>query len=126
MELTLNQVLKAPQSVGDHVEVYYSYLPSWQGDNAGGKRMDIAVNDEIEIWLEEGEYGWEPVLGGNSVTHHFYTNQRSEPIQEPFFHKLNRVMNAAFEVHTGSIVFVSLLIILSLLLLKASKTTSRI
>jgi hypothetical protein len=126
MELTLNQVLKAPQSVGDHVEVYYSYLPSWQGDNTGGKRMDIAVNDEIEIWLEEGEYGWEPVLGGNSVTHHFYTNQRSEPIQEPFFHKLNRVMNAAFEVHTGSIVFVSLLIILSLLLLKASKTTSRI
>ena len=63
MTIELEEVLKKPSSTNVDVlaiDVYYSYIPSWRAlDYIGGHQpMDITVNDVIEIWLREGEYGW--------------------------------------------------------------------
>ena len=66
--------------------------------------MDITVNDVIEIWLSEGEYGWEPVLSGDSVNHVKYVEDRTEPIPEPFLHSFIRIIKSGTQYNGNGIV----------------------
>ena len=95
MTIAIDEVIKSEDSeaLATTVEVFYAYLPSWRAsDYVGGKPMDITINDVIEIWLDKGEYGWQPVLSGYSVEHIKYMEKRNEPIPEPFFHYMERTM----------------------------------
>lgn len=62
--------------------VDYTYIPDWI-EMEGGRKMDIAVSDRIEIWLEPAANGWQPVLSGNSVHHLSKASERSEHINAP-------------------------------------------
>jgi hypothetical protein len=64
------------------IEISYTYVPPWVSRD-GGKRMDISVGDVIEIWLEEGEHGLEPAVGGDSVNHIFYVEDRPVHFAQP-------------------------------------------
>jgi hypothetical protein len=69
MTIQISRVEKSPDGIvaNNIVEVFYHYIPAWDADEyVGGTRVDIALKDIISIWLSEGVYGWEPVLGGNS------------------------------------------------------------
>ena len=91
MTLRISKVEKAPDGLetNNDVEVFYHYFPAWDARNyVGGARTDIAVQDIITIWLSEGDYGWEPVLAGNSIIHLKYNEDRMEHIAEPLLHKI--------------------------------------
>jgi hypothetical protein len=61
MTLTVKYFIKNSKNLPTEINVYYSYIPSWQVNQwEGGRRVDIALKDEIEIWLEDGEYGLKP------------------------------------------------------------------
>ena len=70
--------------------------------------MDITINDVIEIWLEKGEYGWEPVLSGYSVEHIKYIEKRNEPIPEPFFHYMERTMATNIQYNLNGVVMIGI------------------
>jgi len=112
MTLKVQQIQRSPFSQPvQRVEVYYHYVPSW-ASYSGGRRMDIAVGDIVEIWLKNGQYGWEPALSGETVKHIKYTKNRPEWIQEPFWHRVNRTTRELWQMHAG--VMVSTGIVLSL------------
>jgi|GEM_PF-7031795 len=95
MKLQIEEVIsaKSPDQKLDMIEVFYHYYPSWQTDlYVGDSRMDIAVGDKIEIWLEKREQGWESALGGNTVKHLKYAEDRKEPIPEPSSSKTKKEM----------------------------------
>lgn len=124
MNLEVDKLIKIPETEKEKtsLEVYYSYIPSWQASEyAGGERMDIAVGDVIEIWLEQGEYGWEPALGGNTVEHLKYIKNRNEPISEPILHAFERMSSAFLKQYTEIFVLVVLSLILVLIGVKALK-----
>jgi len=109
MTIELEEVLKKPSSTNVDVlaiDIYYSYIPSWRAlDYVGGHQpMDITVNDVIEIWLREGEYGWEPVLSGDSVKYINYVEERNEPIPEPLLHSFIRIIKSGTQYNGNGIV----------------------
>lgn len=99
------------------IEVMYTYIPPWISRD-GGKGMDIAVGDVIEVWLIEGESGLEPAIGGDSVQHVFYSEGRPIHFPEPITSKALHVADSFLQnPHTlGNIVVISGLIIFSALL----------
>jgi hypothetical protein len=120
MILKVKTFIKNTPDLPNEIEVYYSYIPSWQENLwVGGKRIDIAVHDEIEIWLEEGDYGLEPALGGNTIHHIKYQANRNEPIKEPKIHKIQTVLKDIWSHHSSMFVFASFLLILIGILLSS-------
>jgi hypothetical protein len=117
MTISASEVVKAPRSFQQETvfEVYYRYIPSWMADEfIGPVRMDIAEGDMIEIWLEEGKEGWEPVLSGATVNHLQYAPDREEAFKEPFLHKTERLVQSVYRnsgVFTALIIFALLLAI---------------
>ncbi|MGD6844553.1 hypothetical protein ACQCVH_18830 [Bacillus infantis] len=94
MTILPSKVIKAPGSFDYEtaVEVYYHYIPSWMAEEfTGPARMDIAKGDIIEIWLEEGKDGWEPVISCSSVMYVHYMTEREEAAEEPLIHKIKRL-----------------------------------
>lgn len=128
MNLKVDRLIKVPTNEKEkkNIEVFYWYIPSWQAkEYTGGERMDIAVGDVIEIWLVEGEYGWEPALGGNTVNHIKYAESRKEPIPEPFWHSIGRKSSSLLKENTEALVLVILSIILLLIGVKARNSKSK-
>lgn len=112
------EILKKPGNLqlqaNDSVEVYYHYIPLWNiNQYAGPARVNIAVGDIIKIWIDKGEYGWEPALSGNTIEHIELADIRPEPIQEPYSHYISRKAEALYDQHLGKVVlgFVIALII---------------
>jgi hypothetical protein len=125
MILKVDRLIKTPEAEEGKtdIEVYYWYIPSWQAkEYTGGDRMDIAVGDVIEIWLAEGEHGWEPALGGNTVEHIKYVEDRDEPIPEPFMHSAKRKVTTLYEDKLEVLVLLALSLILILIAVKALKS----
>lgn len=125
MILKVDHRIKTPDAEQGktEIEVYYWYIPSWQAQEyTGGERMDIAVGDVIEIWLVEGEHGWEPALGGNTVEHIKYAEERNEPIPEPFLHSIERKATSLFKEKLEVLVLLVLSLILILIAIKAMKS----
>ncbi|MEH7886695.1 hypothetical protein V7654_20530 [Bacillus sp. JJ1609] len=125
MNLKVDRLIKVPNTEKEKtsIEAYYWYIPSWQAkEYTGGERMDIAVGDVIEIWLVEGEYGWEPALGGNTVNHIKYAENRKEPIPEPFLHSIERKSSSLLKENTEALVLVVLSLVLFLIVVKARKS----
>ncbi|MET1013663.1 MAG: hypothetical protein ABWX61_04040 [Paenisporosarcina sp.] len=119
MTIAIDEVIKseATEAQATRIEVFYAYLPSWRAlDYVGGKPMDITVNDVIEIWLNKGQYGWEPVLSGYSVEHIKYINKRNEPIPEPFFHFMERTMESNIQHNTSAVVIIGIVFVTCLLI----------
>ncbi|SDN96644.1 hypothetical protein [Halobacillus aidingensis] len=94
MRLSVQEYRKAPGTINRErsIEVFYTYIPSWVA-MAGGSKMDIYEGDEIELWLDKGEYGWEPAAAGNTVEHLSYVEDRKEPIPEPKTHAAKETFN---------------------------------
>ncbi|WP_088008845.1 hypothetical protein [Indiicoccus explosivorum] len=85
MTLEIEAVLKQPENaeLPSSLPIQYTYIPSWV-QMTGGEKMDIAVGDRIEIWLEPEDGNWHPVLSGTSVKHLYYIDPRSEHMRKPF------------------------------------------
>jgi hypothetical protein len=121
MTFSASEVLKAPGRLQNQTtfEIYYPYIPSWMaGEFVGPDRMDIAEGDLIEIWLEEGKDGWEPVLSGSTVNHLHYAAERVDPVKEPFIHKAERLGSDFFRNRIGllvAIIFTALLLAIAVL-----------
>ncbi|WP_010093881.1 hypothetical protein [Ornithinibacillus scapharcae] len=115
MTIQISKVIKAPESVkeDEYTNVYYHYIPKWDADEyVGGKRVDIAVHDVVTLWLKRGEFGWEPVLGGESVNHIEYHQDRVEHIPEPFVHSVMRGLDNYVEIRAEIFVLITLMLIL--------------
>lgn len=86
----------------------------------GAAPLYIAPGDVVELWLKEGEHGWEPALGGWTVRHLSYAQKRNEPIPEPFWHMAERRVEAAWRHYSGIIVFggIALFLLVFVLLVK--------
>ncbi len=113
MTLSIKRVIKAPpQQKISKIAVYYFYTPSWENDKSGGKPLNIAVGDVIEIWLKKGEVGWEPSFDGYTVNHLKYAKKRSEPIPEPFAHRIQRRFHEAWSHHSDLIVLLGIILFL--------------
>lgn len=84
MSIQVAEVSKGDQLVksGATIEVYYTYIPEWL-QVEGGSKMDIAVADRLEIWLETEGGGWKPAASGDTVTHLFKSKERPEHIPAP-------------------------------------------
>lgn len=111
----ISKLVKAPENhrEDEYTEVFYHYIPKWVMDQyVGGKRMDIAVHDVVKLWLVDGEYGWEPVLGGESISYIEYYQDRAEHIPEPFFHSIMRVLNNFINMNTEILVLIALFLVL--------------
>lgn len=118
MTISVEEWIKVPsdEKKSDMIEVVYTYIPLWKTYHSpGGRYMDISVGDVVEIWLEEREFGWEPVFGGNTVSHIVYVDNRTEPIREPLLHKLQRNLNQLWVTNSSTVVLVSLIVFVSLL-----------
>jgi len=113
MTIDIKEIIKSPPSTNTTIhslDVYYTYIPSWRArEYVGGKFMDITVNDVIEVWLDKGEYGWEPVISGNSVHHIEYVKNRNEPIAEPPLDFLERQVELNIEHNPNSIVILGII-----------------
>jgi hypothetical protein len=117
MNLDVKQILKAPaNNTLTTVDIFYTYIPSWQ-PYSGAKRMDIAVGDVIEIWLKKEEYGWEPALSGNTMKHIKYVENRKEPIPEPIWHFIKRIVSIAWSRYSSVIVWSGIIIFLLVVVL---------
>lgn len=120
MHLLIENIIKKPTNLdlisGESLNVYYSYVPSWVPMD-GGAKMDIAVGDKIEIWLELGVMGWEPALGGETVNHVKYFEPRKEPIPEPLYKKAHRIVKGNLEY----VIFVGFVLILLFMLAISQK-----
>jgi hypothetical protein len=128
MTIDASYVIKAPVALqqGKSFEVYYHYIPSWlAADFDGPVRVDIAEGDLIEIWLEEGKDGWEPVLSGSTVHHLQYALERPEAVKEPFVHKAERWIANACRNESGLLVGLAFAVILLSLFLLAKRKTKR-
>ena len=96
MTIHLSQVIKKPAdadvATDEPLDISYTYIPSWV-EMDGGKKVDIYEGDQIEIWLEQGEYGWQPASGGDTIHHLNYVEDRSEPIPEPWTHSIKHTFS---------------------------------
>jgi hypothetical protein len=117
MTVKIVKIEKASKELqaADTAEVIYNYIPAWaEEDYVGGKRMDITPGDVITIWLEDGKYGLEPVLGGYSVVHLTYIPNREEHISEPFWHGIKRFINDLGNTKSDVYIWSGLVLILGL------------
>jgi hypothetical protein len=115
MQLGIDKIIKKPPNLGlksgESLNIVYSYVPSWV-PMEGGAKMDIVVGDQIEIWLELGDKGWEPSYGGETVNHVKYIEPRKEPIPEPIHKRVKRNIEGNLElVIFGGLVFILLLMV---------------
>ncbi|MBM7660983.1 hypothetical protein JOC85_001755 [Bacillus mesophilus] len=114
MTLQQEQLLRVSPEVaplGEYVQVFYSYIPVWQSElYEGGKRVDVTVGDIVEIYLDRGEFGFEPALGGDTIEHIVYMDKRAEPIPEPFLHKLTRETAKLLDTYLSVTVFLGFLL----------------
>lgn len=112
------------------VEISYTYIPPWV-ERDGGTGMDIAVDDVIEIWLKDGEFGLEPAAWGNSIHHLYYAPDRPEHIPEPLGSKARHAGKAFLtNPHTvGNAVvlsgFAALFIILAVVGIRRRRFTNK-
>ena len=116
MSLRVDRLVRGSNDMKEKstIEVFYWYIPSWQAnDYTGGKRVDIAAGDVIEVWLTEGDYGLEPALGGNTVEHVKYAEVRKEPIPEPLSHFLKRQLSHYLTKYIEAVVLFLLFTILA-------------
>jgi hypothetical protein len=120
MKLRIDKVIKKPiyfdLKSGESLNIVYSYVPSWVPMD-GGAKMDIVVGDQIEIWLELGDNGWEPAFGGETVNHVKYMEPRKEPIPEP----INSRVQHNFEGNMELFVFAGLVLILLVIVVVSQK-----
>lgn len=118
MQLRIDKIIKKPTNLdlvtGESLNVYYSYVPSWVPMD-GGAKMDIAVGDKIEIWLELGEMGWEPALSGETVNHVKYMEPRKEPIPEPLYKRAhgNVKENLEYVIFVGFVLILLFMVLIS-------------
>ena len=123
MSLKVDRLYRGPENIKKSIEVFYWYIPSWQSkEYTGGRRMDIAAGDVIEIWLTPGKYGLEPALGGHTVKHIYYAEARKEAIPEPFVNSIERKLSSLAE-YNEVLVLIILSLILVLIFIKAGKLT---
>jgi hypothetical protein len=121
--LEISEVKKQSGTLPQKLEVYYVYIPSWQAYQwTGGKRADLAIGDKIEIWLENGEFGMESALGGNTINHLLYVEERTEHIKEPLSHFLKRTLIESWKQHQERIVFSGILLLLIVIFIMAKGT----
>ncbi|WP_456278409.1 hypothetical protein [Bacillus sp. AK128] len=121
MTLQVHQIIKAPYEI-ETVDVFYTYIPAWQANQyAGGNRVDVVVGDVIEIWLETGKDGFEPVLGGDTIEHLAYVKDRVEPIPEPVSHQVRREVNQWLDTHLSTIVFGAFMLLVILIIWAQTK-----
>ncbi|MBA2176424.1 hypothetical protein H0266_16115 [Halobacillus locisalis] len=117
MKLRISKVVKKPDevdlSINDSFDVIYTYIPSWVAMN-GGKKVDIYEGDQIEIWLERGEHGWEPASGGDTIDHLTYVENRSEPIPEPWTHWIKETFREYIGVVVMSMFVLAIIMVLFL------------
>jgi hypothetical protein len=94
------------------VDVYYTYIPDWQGVKYDGyQQTTIVINDVIEVWLKQGELGWEPALGMYTLEHVKSVLNRTEPIPEPYLHFFKRKLISALSNHAPFFVLASLIVL---------------
>jgi hypothetical protein len=123
MQLRIEKIIKKPIHLdlkpGESLNIVYFYIPSWVPMD-GGAKMDIVVGDEIEIWLNLGEDGWEPAFGGETVRHVKYMDPRKEPIPEPYKSRLKRNFERNIElfVFAGFVSILLVIIIVSKILFR--------
>jgi hypothetical protein len=115
MQLRIDKIIKKPPNLGlksgESLNIVYSYVPSWV-PMEGGAKMDIVVGDQIEIWLELGDKGWEPAYGGETVNHVKYIEPRKEPIPEPIRNRVQRNIEGNLEIVIfGGLVFILLVMV---------------
>jgi hypothetical protein len=115
MQLRIDKIIKKPPNLGlksgESLNIVYSYVPSWV-PMEGGAKMDIVVGDQIEIWLELGDKGWEPAYGGETVNHVKYIEPRKEPIPEPIRNRVQRNIEGNLEIVIfGGLVFILFFIV---------------
>jgi hypothetical protein len=121
--LEVSEIKKQNDSLQKKLDIFYHYIPLWQADLwSGGERVDIAVGDKIEIWLKKGEYGFVPALGGNTIKHLTYMEERPEYIKEPIFHYFTRTLLDLWKLNQGYFILGILLLLLSYIYLKAYRT----
>lgn len=84
MQIQVEEIKKhAPNiEVPSSIWIDYTYIPEWL-EMEGGRKMDIAISDRIEIWLEPTANGWQTVLSGDSVHHLSKASKRPEHIAAP-------------------------------------------
>ncbi|GGA85312.1 hypothetical protein [Ornithinibacillus halotolerans] len=113
MKIQLDEIIKSQSELNSVVEIVYHYIPSWNSaEYVGGKRMDIVVNDVVEVWLDDSEHGLEPVLGGYSVHHIHYEENRLEHIPEPFWHGVVRKLGSVKELPLDLFIISGLIIVI--------------
>ncbi|MFD1738741.1 hypothetical protein ACFSCX_19680 [Bacillus salitolerans] len=120
MTVKVNQRIKSPDITENNslVEVYYVYIPTWQDIKYTGYHpTNIMVNDEIEVWLERSELGWEPALGMYTVEHLNFAHHRIEPIPEPGWHIVKRKVFTAMFDYTPFFVLGCVLIFVMIVIL---------
>lgn len=122
IEIEVNRYIKNFYNLPNVINVFYPYIPSWQVNEwEGGKRVDLAVKDQIEIWLTLGEYGLEPALGGNTINHLKYAQVRPEPIKEPVLHLIVRKSRSLWVKNSSFVIVGILVLVLLSILFKAYK-----
>lgn len=84
MQLQIDEVKRQSLNIGlpPSIWIDYTYIPDWL-EMEGGRKMDVAVSDRIEIWLEPTATGWQPVLSGDSVHHLSKASKRPEHMAAP-------------------------------------------
>jgi hypothetical protein len=124
MQVRIDKIIKKPLNLvlksGESLNIVYSYVPSWVPMD-GGAKMDIIVGDQIEIWLELGDKGWEPAYGGNTVRHLKYIEPRKEPIPELINKKIQRHIEGDLEF----VIFAGFIFILLLMVVISQKSFKR-
>lgn len=125
MTLQITDVLKAAEGIQSNtaIEVHYTYIPSWIVME-GGARMDIAVSDKIEIWLDSDETGWKPALSGNTIVHLQKSEKRPEHIKAPPLSKLQLIEDRLSELPLAFYVFIPLFIFLGIVAFISSKISA--
>lgn len=115
--LEISDVIQAPTELEENntVELFYHYIPSWDASEyVGGTSVDLAIGDVITISLSNGEYGWEPTIGGNSIKHITYSEDRVDYIPEPFLHRISGMVKNLGNTNTDVLVLCGLVAILGL------------
>ena len=125
MTLQITEVLKSATGIQNNtaIEVHYTYIPSWIVME-GGARMDIAVSDKIEIWLDSEEIGWKPALSGNTVVHLQKSENRPEHIKAPPLSKLQLIKDRLSEIPLAFYVFIPLFIFLGIVAFISNKVSA--
>ena len=90
MTIEIIDIIKSSQQgkIEETIEVEYTYIPSWV-EMAGGAKMDIAIADKIEIWLDWEGNTWQPSASGDTVRHIYYSEHHQDHIRQPITNKFS-------------------------------------